>query len=85
MNPLDIIAKYYPVGSEAYRILVIHSRSVADKALAIARMHPEMNLDLTFVEEAAMLHDIGISVVMLPISIVMEMRNIFATVIWGPN
>ena len=50
MNPLDIIAKYYPVGSEAYRILVIHSRSVADKALAIARMHPEMNLDLTFVE-----------------------------------
>ena len=24
MNPLDIIAKYYPVGSEAYRILVIH-------------------------------------------------------------
>ena len=37
MNPLDIIAKYYPVGSEAYRILVIHSRSVADKALAIAR------------------------------------------------
>ena len=60
MNPLDIIAKYYPVGSEAYRILVIHSRSVADKALAIARMHPEMNHDLTFVEEAAMLHDIGI-------------------------
>ncbi len=60
MNPLDIIAKYYPAGSEAYRILVIHSRSVADKALAIARMHPEMDLDLTFVEEAAMLHDIGI-------------------------
>ena len=85
MNPLDIIAKYYPVGSEAYRILVIHSRSVADKALAIARMHPEMNLDLTFVEEAAMLHVSVFSVVMLPISIVMEMRNIFATVIWGPN
>ena len=86
MNPLDIIAKYYPVGSEAYRILVIHSRSVADKALAIARMHPEMNLDLTFVEEAAMLHDIGIFRVMLPISIAMEMRNIFATgYLRGPN
>ena len=85
MNPLDIIAKYYPVGSEAYRILVIHSRSVADKALAIARMHPEMNLDLTFVEEAAMLHDIGIFRCNAPISIAMEMRNIFATVIWGPN
>lgn len=60
MNPLDIIASYYPVESEVYRILVQHSRSVADKALSLARMHPEMNLDLTFVEEAAMLHDIGI-------------------------
>lgn len=60
MNPLDIIAKYYPADSEAYRILVVHSRSVADKALAIAGMHPEMHLDLSFIEEAAMLHDIGI-------------------------
>lgn len=60
MDPLALIAKYYPTGSEAYHILVQHSRSVADKALAIARMHPEMNLDLTFIEEAAMLHDIGI-------------------------
>lgn len=60
MNPLDIIAKYYPADSEAYRILVTHSRSVAEKALAIARMHPEMNLDTAFIEEAAMLHDIGV-------------------------
>ena len=60
MNPLDIIKKYYREGSDAYRILTIHSRSVADKALAIARMHPELNLDLPFIEEAAMLHDIGI-------------------------
>lgn len=60
MDPITIIEKYYPVESEAYRILVDHSRSVADKALAIARMHPEMDLDLTFIEEAAMLHDIGI-------------------------
>lgn len=60
MDPLKIIEKYYPVGSEAYRILVSHSRKVADKALAIAKQHPEMNLDLQFLEEAAMLHDIGI-------------------------
>lgn len=60
MNPLDIIKKYYCEGSDAYRILTIHSRSVADKALAIARMHPELDLDLSFIEEAAMLHDIGI-------------------------
>jgi uncharacterized protein len=59
MNPLKLIRIYYPADSEAYRILVKHSRSVADKALAIARMHPEMKLDTAFVEEAAMLHDIG--------------------------
>lgn len=60
MNPLEIIKKYYSVDSEAYHILTVHSRSVADKALEIARNHPEMNLDLQFIEEAAMLHDIGI-------------------------
>lgn len=60
MNALDIIEKYYPKDSEVYRILVTHSRHVADKALILARLHPEMNLDLTFIEEAAMLHDIGV-------------------------
>lgn len=60
MDPLAIIRKYYDPSSEAYRILVTHSRSVADKALAIGRLHPELNIDLQFVEGAAMLHDIGI-------------------------
>jgi uncharacterized protein len=60
MNPIDMILNYYSAGSDAYRILTVHSRSVADKALAIARMHPEMTLDLAFLEEGAMLHDIGI-------------------------
>jgi len=60
MFPLAIIEKYYDLQSAAGRILIRHSRSVADKALAIARAHPEMDLDLPFLEEAAMLHDIGI-------------------------
>ena len=60
MDPIKIIETFYPGESDAYRILVDHSRSVADKALAIARMHPEMHLDLPFIEEAALLHDIGI-------------------------
>jgi uncharacterized protein len=59
MNPMKLIEMYYPADSEARRIQVEHSRNVADKALAIARMHPEMALDMAFVEEAAMLHDIG--------------------------
>ena len=59
MDPLKIIEKYYDKQSDAYHILVRHSRSVADKALSIAKSHPEMNFDLRFIEEAAMLHDIG--------------------------
>lgn len=60
MNPLDIITNYYPPESAGYRILVAHSQAVTEKALAIARLHPEMNLDFTFIGEAAMLHDIGV-------------------------
>ena len=60
MNPFAIIDKYYPVDNELKHILVTHSRSVADKALAMGRKHPELKLDLQFVEEAALLHDIGI-------------------------
>ena len=60
MDPLLLIDKYYPEDNELKRILLKHSRSVADKALAMARKHPELNLDLQFIEEAAMLHDIGI-------------------------
>ncbi len=59
MDPLKLIIQYYPTDSEAYRILLTHSRSVADKALQIAKEHPEMDLDPLFIEEAAMLHDIG--------------------------
>ncbi len=60
MNPLTLIDKYYPEKNELRNILLNHSRSVADKALSLAVRHPELHLDLPFVEEAAMLHDIGI-------------------------
>ena len=60
MAPTDIIKKYYAQGSELYQILLAHSYSVADKALEIAQMHPELNIDKRFVYEAALLHDIGI-------------------------
>ncbi|MBO7660616.1 MAG: HDIG domain-containing protein [Bacteroidaceae bacterium] len=60
MDYQAIIDKYYPEENELRRILMIHSRSVADKALAIAEAHPELPINKQFVEEAAMLHDIGI-------------------------
>lgn len=60
MNPLSIINKYYPEDDTLRRMLMVHSRSVADKAMSIAVAHPELNLDVPFVEEASLLHDIGI-------------------------
>ena len=60
MDALAIINKYYPEDNELKHILLTHSRAVADKALWIADRHPELNLDRAFLEEAAMLHDIGV-------------------------
>ena len=60
MNYLAIIDKFYPDDNTLKHILLTHSRSVADRALRIAEVHPELQLDKQFVEEAAMLHDIGI-------------------------
>lgn len=60
MDVLSILNKYYPKENELKHILLTHSRSVADKALWIADRHPELNLDRTFLEEGAMIHDIGI-------------------------
>ena len=60
MNYLDIINEYYPSENNLRRILLTHSRSVADRCQKIAHNHPELRLDTEFLEEAAMLHDIGI-------------------------
>ena len=60
MDALAIIDKYYPENNELKHILLTHSRSVADKALWIADCHPELKLDKAFLEEAALLHDIGV-------------------------
>lgn len=59
-NPLDIIHQYYEKDSELYHILVLHSQQVRDKALSVAEKHPELNLNTSFLSEAALLHDIGI-------------------------
>jgi uncharacterized protein len=65
MNVQLIIDKY--CSEERLRnILMQHSRAVADKALAIARNHPELQADEAFIEEAALLHDIGIVQVNAP-------------------
>lgn len=60
MDPLKIIEKYYSPGSTAYHCLVEHSSMVAEKARKIAQRVSHLGLNLEFVHEAAMLHDIGI-------------------------
>ncbi len=60
MDYLSVIDKYYPEDNELRRLLITHSRQVAERCLRIASKHPELHLDTQFLEEAAMLHDIGI-------------------------
>ena len=66
MNYQAIIDKYYPVDTPIYHLLMSHSRSVADKSLSIIRRHG-FDVDTAFVEEAAMLHDIGIFLTNAPV------------------
>ena len=55
-----IINKYYADGSALKSVLLCHSNSVKKKALQIISKHPELKCDLIFLENAAMLHDIGV-------------------------
>jgi len=59
-DSLEIIAKYFVPGSKAYHIVVEHSVAVKNLALKIASKNPHLKIDLELVEQAAMLHDIGI-------------------------
>ncbi len=60
-SPVKIIRKYYAEAPDAYEILIDHSRLVCRRALKIARKLNDqgIELDLQFIAEAAMLHDIG--------------------------
>ena len=60
MNYQNIIDKYYNEDNQLRYIFMTHSRLVTKRALKICDLHPELNLNRRFVEEAAMLHDIGI-------------------------
>lgn len=61
---LAIIDKYCAGNEELKLILLTHSRQVADRALEILATHPQWiesgEVDPIFIEEAAMLHDIGV-------------------------
>lgn len=60
VDPEILIRKYYANNPKAMGFLLEHSRLVARKALEVAHRAEHLGPDLRFVEEAAMLHDIGI-------------------------
>lgn len=66
MEPVALLEKYFEGNEAGFEIVYRHSRMVADKALAIARGAGFAAADLEFIEEAALLHDIGVSRVYAP-------------------
>ncbi len=59
-DPLALTARYYDPGTPLYATLVQHGMQVRARALEIAHRLSHLQPDLTFIAEAAMLHDIGI-------------------------
>jgi uncharacterized protein len=66
MNPIDILEQYYDRHSKAFEILVAHGSQVAQKALKAAAKVSHLEPDLDFIEQAAMLHDVGIFLTATP-------------------
>ncbi len=61
MDPFALIDAWYPKESQTNAILKEHGILVAQKSLAIARNLPsDQTPDLSFLEKAAILHDIGV-------------------------
>ncbi|KPA17879.1 phosphohydrolase [Candidatus Magnetomorum sp. HK-1] len=63
---IDLLNIYYSKDKEPYERLIIHSKQVAEKALECAKMLDIPDINLKFIWEAAMLHDIGIFMVHAP-------------------
>jgi len=61
-DPIEIITAYYPSHTKAHHILLRHSQQVAEKAVSIAHNLCRQGeaVDVEFIRQAALLHDIGI-------------------------
>lgn len=60
MNTYEIIRRHYALNPDAMEGLIAHSEAVARMALEVASRVAHLNPDRAFIEEAALLHDIGI-------------------------
>lgn len=61
-SPLDIISRFYPTTALNRHVILVHSKQVAQLAAVLCKRLERRHIavDAQFVEEAAMLHDIGI-------------------------
>ncbi len=66
MNPIEIISEFYDPGSSSFHMLVRHGRQVAEKSLGAAERVVHLNPDMAFIQQAALLHDIGIFLTRAP-------------------
>jgi uncharacterized protein len=66
LNPVALLEKHFAGNHAGFAIVYRHSQMVAQKALEIARRSLCQGLDLDFIEQAALLHDIGVSRVNAP-------------------
>lgn len=66
VNAIAILQRNFGENRDAFAIVLEHSRMVAAKAVAIARSLSDPTIDIDFVEQAALLHDIGISGIHAP-------------------
>jgi uncharacterized protein len=65
-DPIKIIQQYYDADSKVYDTLIAHGEAVSKKALRIAERLRHLKPNMTFIQEAAMLHDIGIFMTHVP-------------------
>lgn len=60
MDPIKLLQKYYNVNTLTYQLLIEHGHAVMQKALFIAHKLNNIDIDIQFIKEAAILHDIGV-------------------------
>lgn len=60
MEYFEIINRYLQFDSQVYRKYIFHCTAVTKKSVQIAKTLKLSKKEITFIEEAAMLHDIGI-------------------------
>ena len=60
MNAIEILHYYIDPNEALYQVVYQHSRAVADLALRLMDKHPALPMNRRLVEQAALLHDIGV-------------------------